>query len=151
MSTSRIEVLGAHRLRVTDELVRDEAECRYGEPRAEDEAEVRRELSAVVLVEVLVHHPDSTFDVGDFTQPEEGTEPAGWQVAWNEVYLSADGASVVEAPARGTFPATLRIAFFMHCWQADVPLQSSYGVLTCPATEEMPERLDRLIPYMGVD
>ncbi len=151
MSTPRIEVLGAYRLRVTDPLVREEAECRYGEPRAEDEAEVRQELSAAVLVEVLVHRPDSAFDVGDFIQPQAGVDQAMWQVAWNEVYLSADGGSVIDPPDLATAPVSLRIAFFMHFWQADVPLQSTYGVLTCPATGEMPERLDRLVPYLGPD
>lgn len=119
-------------------------------PRRKPRPKVRQELSAIVLVEVLVRSPDHRFDVGDFTQPQAGVDPALGQVAWNEVYLSADGAKPMSRPARGALPATLRLAFFLHFRQAAVPLRSSYGELACPVVQDLPDRLARLVPYVGV-
>jgi len=152
MNTPQIELLGVYSLCVTDELVREEAECRYDEPSSEQENEIRQELSSIVLVEVMVRNPDAKFDVGDFRQPQEGVDPAMWQVAWNESYLTADGGKLAEEPRRGSRShEPLRIAFFIHFWQGNSPLLSSYGDIKCPPVKAMPQRLADLISYEGVD
>ena len=152
MIAPKIQVLGVYSLCVTDGLVREEAECRYADPSAAEETEVRQELESVVLVEVLVRNADAQFDVGAFTQPKDGVDPAMWQVAWNEAYLTEDGNRLAEKPRRGSQPKDfMRIAFFIHCWQPDSPLMSSYGEIECPKVQQMPRRLAYLVPYEGVD
>ena len=45
----------------------------------------------------------------------------------------------------------LRVAFYMHLWDAERPLETSYGPVACPTPTAMPDRLWRLIPYRPVD
>ena len=152
MNAPQIELLGVYSLHVTDDLVREEAECRYDEPSPEEENEIRQELSSIALVEVMVRNPDAKFDVGDFRQPQEGVDPAMWQVAWREVFLTEDGRSLAQKPPGNSCSiGPLRIAFFIHFWQGNVPLLSSYGDIICPSVQEMPQRLVDLISYVGVD
>ena len=150
MNAPQIDLLGVYRLRVTDELVREEAECRSDVPSADELNEVRQELSSIVLVEVLVRHRDAKFDVGDFSQSQEGVDLSMRQVAYAEVYLSPDGTGIVEECREPPVARTLRIAFFLHLWQAYTPLSSSYGDIACPEAQNMPDRLANLISYEGV-
>jgi hypothetical protein len=157
MAAPSIEVLGVHRLTVTEDLLREQMEILYP-PRAGDidragaEQHVRDQLDSTVLIEALVRNRDGHFDIGDFTQPDESLPRSNWQVAWAEAYLSADGeALAVErwspAPASGD----LRVAFFLHYWDPGRPLRSSYGDLQCPLPKGMPKRLAKLVPYEPVD
>ncbi|MFZ1103453.1 MAG: hypothetical protein WAN86_11540, partial [Hyphomicrobiaceae bacterium] len=89
---------------------------------------------------------------GEFAQAAIGVSRGNWQVAWAEAYLSPDGASLAvqrwsPAPAAGD----LRIAFFIHFWDPTLPLQSSYGEIACPQPQPMPDRLERLVPFVFVD
>jgi hypothetical protein len=157
MNEPRIEVLGVYRLPVTEELFREQFDILYGYPmsepeRAQAERQCREQLSSVVLVEASVHNRDQTFDVGRFTQPQEGVPEANWQVAWAEAYLTPDGESLaVERWSKPPQSGDLRAAFFVHFWQPGLPLRTSYGEVECPAVQEMPERLARLVPYEPVD
>jgi hypothetical protein len=80
-------------------------------------------------------------------------ERSSWQVAWAEAYLTPDGQSRLEDPRWGEPPQAtdFRVAFFIHWWEEEVPLVSSYGELRCPAVQEMPGRLRTLVPYEPVD
>jgi hypothetical protein len=157
MAIPQVEVLGVYRLPITEELIQEQFGILYDYPmskreRAQAELQCRQQLSSVVLVEAIIRNRDHGFDVGHFTQPEHGIPENNWQVAWAESYLTLDGKSLAferwsDPPESGD----LRVAFFMHFWQSDKPLRSSYGDVTCPQVTEMPERLARLVPYQPVD
>jgi hypothetical protein len=150
MPEPKIEVLGVCKVPLTDELLAEAMELKYGylgasnsrERRAAEE-QLKRELSSIVLIEVLAKNLDERFDVGDFAQPHED------QVAYDEAYLSLDGTQVL---SRGDPPPddTQRIVFFLHFCDPERPLKSSYGDMTCPLVQPMPERLAGLVPYQPV-
>jgi hypothetical protein len=152
MRAPQIDILGVYRLPVTEELFREQYEILYGEPDLRAEQQCRQQLTSVVLIELLVKERDEGFYVGQFTQPQEGVPEANWQVPWAEVYLTPDGEALA-VPRWGEPPQTrdLRIAFFFHYWQPEIALSCSYGDFQCPAVQEMPERLRRLVPYEPVD
>jgi hypothetical protein len=69
-----------------------------------------------------------------------------------EAFLTPDGKAL--AAKRWSFdvpPGDLRLAFFLHVWNAATPLRTSYGDIRCPPPTAMPERLERLVPYQNVD
>lgn len=154
---ANIEALGAYRLPVSEELVEEQYRILYGHVRSEDEKkramqECREQLQSVALIEVLITGANERFHVGDFTQPQAGVPRSNWQVAYDEAYLSSDGESLLsrDKPPPGE-PASLRLAFFLHFYNAQQPILSSYGEVKCPALQAMPQRLRRLVPYRPVD
>src|SRR6476620_281487 len=86
MGEPTITVLGIYRLNVTDELVREQHSRLYpdslGVSRAISEAQIRKQLEAVVLVETLVVNRDELFDVSDFTQAQLDVPRDRWQAPW---------------------------------------------------------------------
>lgn len=157
MGQPRVEVLGIYHLTVTDELFREQFDILYSYPMSPNEhsaaeRQCREQLESVVLIEILVSNRDDRFDVGQFTQPRIGEPRANWQVAWAEAYLTKDGETlIVERGADAPKVDPLRLAFFLHYWDPDQLLHSSYGELKCPVPQQMPERLKRLVPYEPVD
>ena len=157
MAEPQIEILGVYRLPVTEGLFREQFDILYGyemteAERVKAERSCRSQLSSVVLIEALVKGRDNCFDVGDFAQQYEDKPEDSWQVAWAEAFLTPDGNSLlVERWSDPPKAGDLRVAFFMHYWVPDRPLSTSYGKVTCPQVEEMPERLKRLVPYVAVD
>jgi hypothetical protein len=157
MKQVKVEVLGVYRLPVTDELFREQFDILYGREMTADEGrsaerDCREQLESVVLVEAVVSNRDNQFGVGDFSQARPGESEDSRQVAWAEAFLKADGESL--SVARWSNVPTdepLRIAFFIHYWDSSLPLRSSYGEVTCPTPQPMPERLRRLVPYEPVD
>jgi len=150
MQQPAVKVLGAYRVLLTDDLLRKTMETKYrgiklsDAQRRQATAFVQDELSSVVLLEILVSDPDQRFKVGDFAQSDSDQAP------YNEAYCTADGTAVIsrfDQPHAGTF----RVAFFLHFFDASRPLASSYGVLKVPPVQEMPERLQKLLPYEPVD
>jgi hypothetical protein len=153
----KVEVLGVYRLPVTDELFREQFDIIYGYPmsaseRRSAEQQCREQLESVVLVEAVVSNRDRRFGVGGFTQARAGQPKDSWQVAWAEAFLTADGERLsVERWSDAPSDDPLRVAFFIHCWDPGQPLLSSYGGVQCPAPQQMPERLIRLVPFVPVD
>jgi len=155
MTQPRIDILGVYRLEITDELLRGQMDILYGsQPNrpAEAERQCREQLESVVLVEALVSNRDERFDVGDFTQSNPNMPRENWQAPWAEAYLAPDGESLlVERWSVAPADDPLRMAFFIHYWNTDRPLQTSYGDVQCSRPQPMPERLKRLVPYEPVD
>ena len=157
MNEPQIEVLGVYRIPVTDELFREQFDILYGCPmskheRARAERQCREQVSSIVMVEAIVRHRDDRFDVGQFSQRQDAVPEGNSQVAWAEAYLTPDGeALLVERWSEPPQSGDLRVGFFLHFWQSDRPLRSSYGDVACPAVQEMPDRLARLVPYEAVD
>jgi hypothetical protein len=153
MPVPAIEVLGVYRLAVTPELVREAVAklappgCPPGE-RAVMEELVGDEMASTVLFEVRIARTGGAPNLGSFKQPDYEIDPEKYQVAYDPVFLSLDGESVV---SRGDAPppeaAEYRCAFWMHFFQPDLALETAYGKVLVPKAKEMPERLRLLVPY----
>jgi hypothetical protein len=115
--------------------------------RAEIEAELRARLAEAVLIEVGIRNADESFDVGAFTQPNPAFARDFWQVAWAEVYLTTDGNQRVSVAPERTGVEEMRLVFWLHFFDAKLPLSSSYGAMPCPPVLPMPDRLWTLAPY----
>jgi hypothetical protein len=156
MAQATVDVLGVYSVPVTDDLLREQTDILYGgdlpgDERQDAERQCREQLESTVLVEVLVRDRDQRFNVGDFSQPQDGVSRDNWQVAWAEAYLSEDGENLlVERWADAPKADSIRIAFFIHCWNPAAPLLTSYGEVRCPSVKRMPERLQQLVPYEPV-
>ncbi len=157
MPEPKVEVLGVYRLDVTEELFREQFETLYGNEmnaieRREAEIDCRNQLASVVLIEALIKNRNDKFDVGDFAQGDENEPADSWQVAWAEAFLTLNGESlIVERWSDPPETGDLRIAFFIHEWDPNKPLFTSYGSVICPRPEKMPDRLKKLVPYDSVD
>jgi hypothetical protein len=157
MAQPTIEVLGVYSIPVTKKLLREQTDILYGADladieRRDAERQCREQLESTVLVEVLVRDRDKRFNVGDFSQPQDGVPRDNWQVAWVEAYLSEDGENLlVERWANAPNADSLRVAFFIHYWNPAAKLLTSYGGICCPAVKKMPERLQKLVPYEPLD
>jgi len=157
MPQPHIEVLGVYRLAVSDELLQEQFHILYGDDLPEWEIPLAKQLcvdqlESVVLIETLIKDRDSQFRVSDFTQPQDGIPRDSWQAPWAEAYLSLDGESLLvkrwsEPPQDEHF----RCAFFLHFYQPEKPLRTSYGELICPPSKDMPTRLKQLVPFEPVD
>jgi hypothetical protein len=149
--TPRIEVLGTYRLDADPQVVDGAFELKYGglQLSTADAEEARRrvveELSGIVLVELLVHDRDERFDLGEFHQVGSG------QVAYDEVFLTADGASVLSRGFDVPSVEPLRVAFFLHYYDPNQLLDTTYGSVEPPRPQSMPPRLRDLVPYEPVD
>jgi hypothetical protein len=155
MAQPIIEVLGVYRLPISPELVRAQVghfgrEWAAEHPAAALEA-AREELEGTALVELRIHGRDDRFHVNDFTQKLEPPRDQ-WQAAWMEVCLSENGQSLRTKPF-DAWPSTgdLRGAFYLHLWDPQCPLETSYGPVVCPKPGPMPDRLWDLVPYEPVD
>ena len=149
MPHPQIRVLGVYRVDPTGQLFHQAMSMKYGglmlstRERAAAEAAVREELSSIALIELAVDNPDEQFNVSHFVQPGSDQAP------YDEAYLSPDG-STVQSKLHPPPGASLRLAFFLHFFKPGIPLGTTYGEVPLPAIDEMPERLQRLLPYEPV-
>jgi hypothetical protein len=119
------------------------------EERSAHEAQLRELSLNAAVIEALVDHPDATFDVGAFVQPDPAKSSDQWKVAWNETFLTADGETRIDLQRRQKIPDLdrFRVVFVIHFWKPHLPLRSSYGELPLPPIRPLPERLWQLAPY----
>jgi hypothetical protein len=117
--------------------------------RKEWDDHLRHHMDDAAVLEVLVTNPDARFDIGKFIQPDPARPENFWQVAWNEKFLTSDGETLIELDRTQKLPSAsqYRVVFVIHFWIPNAPLRSSYGELTLPAQQPLPERLWRLAPY----
>jgi hypothetical protein len=132
----RIEVLGVYRLPISPKLIRAQTghfSRDWVAANPEDAmSAAREELEETVLVELYTHGRDERFNPNDFTQQLELPHDQ-WQAAWMEVCLSDDGTALQSKPFDPWPPSRdLRVAFYMHLWDPERPLETSYGPVVCP-------------------
>jgi len=103
----------------------------------------------LVLIEAVVEQIDDRFKMGEMGQPYVlGNYPDHFQCAYDEALLSPDGETVIERSMRCVKgEGSLRLAFYLHFYDATRPLHWSYGKVQCPPIEPIPKRLKRLVPY----
>jgi hypothetical protein len=158
-----IEMIGAYPIDVTEALFKEAYDMKYdggvgltSAEEAETRALVREELTGVVLVELLVHDVDEACNISDFGQTDGNELGASDQVAYAEVLLNDDGTRLLSEPFDNIdFDAlrgqTARIAFFLHFYDPERPILTSYGPIPAPPRTPMPERLRKIISYEPVD
>jgi hypothetical protein len=150
MGNKRGKVLGAYRLIPTKQLFDNAWETKYGgqhlprEEKGRAEQALREELSSIVLLEILINNIDANFYISAFGQEDSDQAP------YMEVYLNEDGTEVI-SDLHQPETDTLRIAFYLHYFDAQKKLESCYGPIDVPPIKEIPDRLKNLVPYEPVD
>jgi CheY-like chemotaxis protein len=137
-----LEILGVYRPLVTGAMF--EAQNKL----YDDESTTRMHFAKLVLIETVVRGPVD-FNSEDFGQE---TPEYGDQTAYDEALLSSDGESVImreKGCIAGKPP--LRCAFYLHYYDQQYRLRWTHGEIQCPPIEQMPKRLQRLVPYRPVD
>lgn len=146
-----VEVLGTYRVDGGKSAVKRAFELQYEGlrlSRTEKKEALRgiQELFAgLVLLEVRVMGRDDAFEVGDFKQAGSDQGP------YDEAFLSDDGTSLVTRGFSVPDVEPLRVAFFLHFFNPASPLETSYGPVEVPPLQDMPRRLQELMPYEPVD
>ena len=97
-----------------------------------------------MLIDMTIDDGGQGFDVGEFGQEAED------QVAWDEAFLSLDGTAVLSRDERPE-GERCRLAFFLHFYDPEQPLETPFGPVRAPEPAEMPAALKELIPYEPVD
>lgn len=158
-----VEILEVHPLTVTDKLIAEALETKYGgldltaAEQREAEAAVRAEIGSadgplpVVLIEAWVRGAEKRFDPGRLGQARSGAIGPLDQVAYDEAVLTDDGAAILGRDVdehRGRDP---RLAFFLHYYRPEDPILTPFGPVTAPRPTPMPERLAAIIRYEPVD
>jgi hypothetical protein len=137
----------------TDGLDEDDIGDMTPEELTEVRHNIERELGNAVLVEALVEHPDKTFSIAEFAQPNRDLPSKNWQIAWGEKYLTPDGSRLLgeydfdEVPSEPSF----RVAFYIHYWNHENGLNGPYGPLELTSVQPMPARLWKLARYESID
>jgi len=146
--SATVEILGAYRISLSEEEIRSFLIESFGDALDDDEIEdmmaaKQEELRSVVAFDVLIRGADDRLDVGDFSQPDSD------QVAYDEVFLTADGQAIVDAPSK--MSGDLRVYFFLHEVDESKPLSTSYGTVAIPEIGPLPEHMAELHPFTPVD
>jgi hypothetical protein len=145
MPTPRIAVLGVY--------TPDIPAIVYKQQRREtgSDEQIKAHFKDLVLIEALIEEIDGRFKMIELGQPyTRGDYKDHFQCAYDEALLSSDGKTVIERGmncVKGS--GLLRFAFYLHFYDANRPLQWSYGRVQCPPVEPLPRRLKHLVPYRG--
>ncbi len=146
-----VEILGAHRIPVTQELIEETLHEQFGEQEEYKLDELRQvidELLSVVLIEALVRNPDERWNGSFFTQTVEFHGTQSEQAQWNERAISEDGETLLESVDE---LSAFRILFYLHFFDPSKAIDHAYGSFIVPALTEIPTRLTRLTSYVPVD
>ena len=102
-----------------------------------------------LVLEAVVEDIDNHFKMIEIAQLyRRGDYADNFQCAYDEALLSADGQTVIERRMNCVKGSGLvRFAFYLHSYDANLPLQWSYGQTHCPPVEPVSRRLKYLVPY----
>lgn len=143
MSTTRIIIVGVYKPEIPADVYQEQ----WGVTGSDERTNAH--FKNLVLIEATVEQIDDRFKMVEMGQPYTlGDYPDNFQCAYDEALLSLDGKTVIERDmncVKGEGP--LRFAFYLHFYNADRPLQWSYGQVQCPPVEPVPRRLMYLVPY----
>jgi hypothetical protein len=103
-----------------------------------DKTYVRRELGSLVLIELEVRDATTAFDLSRIHQPGNQNVP------YDEQYFSLDRGRLLDGAHQPALPGDFAVAFYLHAFEADKPLQASWGIvpLTLPEAERPPHLRD---------
>ncbi len=152
-----VEIVGVHPIELSEPLLREAYGIRYGSQdlgdrdRAEAERNIADDLARTVLVEVCIRGRDRAFFLGDFGQSHADIVQPDDSVAYDEQFLNDDGTNIVGAVLEKVRGPDVRVAFFLHQYDPQRPILTSYGAVPPPAPTPMPGRLARIIRYTLVE
>ena len=144
--TPELEILGVHSVD-SDESIRERAligrfpHCTSASDRRAALKQVDAQLNSLVLFEIAIRNRDDAFNGGDFRQ--KGSD----QCAYMERFLNLEGTAVVAKDFDVPPTSALRLTFFLHSFDPQLPLRTSYGDYPAPELTEMPARLKSLVEY----
>jgi hypothetical protein len=150
MPDPTVQVVGVHPIDVTPSLMAESLSLKFAAldlsetAQVAAEAHVRAELQNAALIEVVIFGRDARFRVDDFGQAGSDQAP------YHEVFLAADGLSLVAEGYDVPAGPELRVAFFLHFLNRNAPLRTSYGDVPLPQPTPMPGRLAKFAPYEPV-
>jgi len=149
MTQPIIKVLGAYKIEIKDEEIKRFLQESFNDALDSKELEElflakQEEISSVVAFDISITNSDITFDIGDFKQPDSD------QAVYDEVYLSPDGHSI-ESKTKPSDISNFRVYFFLHFYDENKPLISTYGQVEIPKIQPLPEYLKFLHQYKLVD
>jgi hypothetical protein len=112
-------------------------------------------LQRVHLIEVVVRSSTGVFDVSEFTQVNPSLPRANWQVAWDEQILDGSGERIIADGLAATdrpelWVGDVRLCFFMHSLDFDIPLSTPFGKVPLPRARIKPRRLS-MVKYESPD
>ncbi len=148
MKEPKLTVIGVYRPTISAETWQQQWEVT-----ADDEA-TREHFDKLVLIEAVVEGLTEPFDMSEFGQMQLDypDDPRRMMVGYDEGLLSADGEFLIQREmdcVEGTGP--LRFAVYLHLYDPKRPLRWQNGEVTCPAIQDAPDRLMRLMPYKACD
>ncbi len=143
MPTPHIDVMGVYKPHIPTRVYKQQRRVTGSDARTE------AHFGDLVLIEAVVEQIDDRFKMADLGQPyARGDFKQHFQCAYDEALLSLDGKAVIERGMNCVKGSNLlRFAFYLHFYDADRPLQWSYGQVQCPPIEPIPKRLKALVPY----
>jgi len=148
-------VLGVYRLEVADDWVTRSFISLFGNgdddaaaPYRAAQRDFRTMLADVALVELRVFNRDGPWDVANFAQLKRRHSNESRQEPYLLEYISRRGVRII---ANDSDRRDARLAFFMHGWSSDKPLETPYGPIICPAPTRMPLRLRRIMNYRVIE
>jgi hypothetical protein len=88
----------------------------------------------LVLIEAVVTNVDDKFKLKHFGQTlDHPMFPPQFQCAYDEALLSAEGNCVIDRSMNCVFgTGSLRLAFYLHFYDAERPLDWTYEKVECP-------------------
>ncbi len=147
MLTPKIVILGVYRPEIPKAVYQKQWNVTGSDERT------KAHFQNLVLIEAVAETIDARFKMAHFGQPYiRGDYPDHFQCAYDEALLSSDGKIVIERDmncVKGS--GVLRFTFYLHFYDANRPLQWTYGEIQCPAIEPIPTRLKHLVPYRACD
>jgi hypothetical protein len=139
-----LTILGVYRPQISDETWQEQWQV------TADDDDTREHFNQLVLIEALVDGLEASFDMGAFgqMQKEFPNDPSRMMVGYDEGLLSADGEVLIERNmncVNGTGP--LRFAVYLHLYDPERPVQWQHGEVVCPPIQDVPVRLQMMMPY----
>ncbi|HTQ95644.1 MAG TPA: hypothetical protein VMH89_02500 [Candidatus Acidoferrum sp.] len=147
MPAPRLVILGVYRPEIPKTVYRQQWKV------TGSDEQTKKHFKDLVLIEAVAEDIDDHFKMIEIGQLyTRGDYPDNFQCAYDEALLSADGQTVIERYMNCVKGSGLvRFAFYLHFYDANRPLQWSYGQIACPPVEPVSKRLKDLVPYRACD
>lgn len=148
MSEPKLTILGIYRPEISKETWQNQWEI------TGDDAATNEHFDRLVLIEAQINELPEPFDMGQFGQimPAGDTWPENMQVGYDEAMLSSDGETLLVREMNCAQSAgPLRFAVYLHFYDPKRPLLWQFGEISCPPVQDVPIRLQMLMPYTPCD
>src|SRR5437879_4965215 len=123
MTTPSIAILGVYKPDIPTRVYKQQSKV------TGSDEQTKTHFKDLVLIEAVVEQIDGRFKMIELGQPyTRGDYKDHFQCAYDEALLSSDGKTVIERSMKCVKGSgLLRFAFYLHFYDANRPLESSYG------------------------